>query len=217
MMLKKLQIISILLLIFVFTADGQIIKRYGLKFGLSSATQNWEINGDKNEGVRNQTGIDVGGFIDFFHASFVGVYTELHYIQKGMKENIPVTSFEYHNNVKLHYLSLSILPRLKFGLIKFDCSIFLGPRLDFLLAHKIEVTGEGPEKSTYADRYAFFVKKFRIPEAGITAGLGIQTRRLFGFLTGLEFRYSPNIQQAYSNSLWKISNSSFEFLIIIGN
>ena len=36
-------------------------------------------------------------------------------------------------------------------------------------------------------------------------------------MVGVEFRYSPNVQKALNEQSWEISNTSFEFLLTIGN
>ena len=85
----------VLALIFVISSSqAQIIRGYGLKVGTTISNQDWEyLNSSGLSGLSfdsdNRVGLNIGIFSEFLDLPFISIVTEVNYIQKGMKEEIP--------------------------------------------------------------------------------------------------------------------------------
>jgi hypothetical protein len=217
----KWSVAIFLLLVGVLSvAASQPLGRYGVKAGLTSATWNWKMAGSDVSDLERRTGVDAGIFAEWFRMPAFSLLSELHFVQKGMKNAIPVTSAEspegtgeyVRNNVRLDLLSIAVLPKLRMETGFGEVYALAGLRLDISLSQKATVEGPGPERF-YLQSFQFLVDKFRKTQMGGTVGIGA------GFdlpLTmGIEVRYSPGLQSAYAQGVSDIKNTSFEFLLTI--
>jgi hypothetical protein len=202
---------------------SQLIKRYGAKVGVTSATWNWETEGFSIRGIDARFGIDLGAYLEWFNTPIISVVSELTFVQKGMKEDIPITTTQFpdgtgevvKHNVRLDYLSLAILPkgRLETGAV--EVYAVTGVRMDISLSNSLVVVGREPLRTQSELAYQYLVDRFKTYQLGGTFGIGAQLNGWLPFSTGLEFRYSPNFHRAYSIGYWKITNRSFELMLTI--
>jgi len=225
-MISKMNRTPFLLLLVLATStivSSQPIKRYGAKIGVTSATWNWKTDGSTVRGIDNRLGLAIGVSVEWFHTSIFSLLTELHFVQKGMKENIPITTEQYpegtgefvKHNVRLDYLSFEVLPKFRFDADIAELYTIAGFRLDMSLSNSVTVEGREPLRTQSAQFYQSLVDRFKSPQFGGTIGVGVQSDSLFPLPMGMEFRYSPDFQSAYSESIWNIKNTSFEFLLTI--
>ncbi|MDP2209280.1 MAG: outer membrane beta-barrel protein [Bacteroidota bacterium] len=220
---------SVLIIFFLFSVVSigmsQPIKRYGAKIGVSSATWVWKTDGSTVCGIDNRLGLDLGASVEWFNTPTFSVLTELHFVQKGMKHNIPITTIQYpegtgefiKHNIRLDYLSFAVLPKLRLETEIFEFYVIAGVRLDMSLSNSVAVEGREPLRTYSAQGYQSLIDKFKSPQLGGTVGFGAQFDSLLLLPAGIEFRYSPNFQSAYDQYVWNIKNTSFEFLLTITN
>ncbi len=205
------------------TASSQPIKQYGAKIGLTSATWDWKTYGSTVRGIDNRLGFNLGLFVEWFDMPTFSLLTETHFVQKGMNQDIPITTYQYpegtgefiKHNVRLDYLALAVLPKLRLEAHIVELYAIAGVRLDISLSNNVSVEGREPLRTQSAQAYQSLVDKFKNPQFGATIGVGIRSDSLLLIPMGMEFRYSPNLHSAYSESIWNIKKTSFEFLLTI--
>jgi len=217
-------ILTSFLLFAVFSVGAsQSIKRCGAKVGATSSTWDWQTGGSTNQGVDARLGIDVGAYVEWFNVPAFSLISELHFVQKGMKEDIPITTQQYPNgtgefvkhSIRLDYLSFGILPKVRFETGVAEVYGIAGLRVDISLSNNVAVEGREPLRTQSAQSFQYLVDRFKNPEVGGTVGIGVQSDSLLPLPVGIEVRYSPNFQNGYSTSIWTIRNTSFEFLLIV--
>jgi hypothetical protein len=205
---------------------GQHVERFGFKVGVCSASQPMvsTTNGKADDQIESRLGLDAGCFVEWFFHPWFSLATEVHYIQKGMQESIPLTTTASPNGtgeywttiVRSNYLSIMVMPRARYAIGKIQLVAFAGPRLDLSLNNTVTVEGNQPTAGYIATVMQKSVDNYNKTQLGVSIGIGVQTDSLFGVTSGLEFRYSPNIQNAASNDVFTIRNTSFEVLLMIG-
>jgi hypothetical protein len=210
--------------LFLSEISGQIINSYGLKVGFTSSWQNEFIGGEKLNGLDNKSSINVGFYAEWFKSSWYSINTELNFSQKGVKTEIPFTSIEYpdgtgeylRSNMRLNYLSISILPNIYTEIEKVRFYAFTGPRIDIELSKSIYVSGPEPYRTYYSSGFEKNFDNYKSLQFGFTIGLGFQLKELFPFSIGLEARYNPDISKVYETKNAYIKNNSMDFLLTIG-
>jgi hypothetical protein len=210
--MKKVSVVLLLLLVFPLITYPQIINSYGMKFGAVISSPMWTKALENDSQVGKIYGFDFGGFIRINVFDNISIVPEFHFLQKGFKYPIQITSLEYPNgtgeyyNVKssASYLSLPLSISWEFYKSSFDLYVFGGARCDFVIGKN------GNEWQYYYDRFKDY-------DFGFSVGLGVQTKELIGIGTGLEFRFSPNATESYSDGYEQITNKSFEILFAIYN
>jgi hypothetical protein len=207
---KALTTLFILVLLIPLTAISQSTtvgaKSYGLKLGLSIANQDWNYTDTADFERKNRTGLDVGGFIEFFNLPYFSLMVELHYIQKGFKtKTVSVNVYDgpvedslgLEKSPRADYISMPLLAKVRYETDFLTPYLMLGPRFDYLI--------------DYNDEGAFF-SKFGTFGFGITAALGIDVMALEPINGFLEVRYSPDLVKAYSSSTLTVKNRTIEVL-----
>ncbi|MBU1297596.1 MAG: PorT family protein [Bacteroidetes bacterium] len=224
---KNIILLFALIVLFGVSSSGtsQPIKRYGAKIGVSIATWNWKTDGSAVQGIDPRLGIDFGAFVEWFDIPALSLISELHFVQKGMKQDIPITTVQYpygtgefiKHNIRLDYLSFAVLPKLRLETDIVEVYAVVGVRIDVSLSNAVAVEGREPLRSYSAQAYQSLVDRFKSTQLGGTVGIGAHFHSLLPLPTGIEFRYSPNFQCAYAKYLWNIKNTSFELLLTITN
>ncbi|MCX6167790.1 MAG: porin family protein [Ignavibacteriales bacterium] len=195
----------------VSTTPAQLIKNYGIKAGSTSTTQSW--NWPAQSGViansEPQQGLDVGFFVEWFDLPALSAITEIHYTQKGSKENtnIMITDLQHPDgtgrflsySTRISYLTIPVLLKVRMNLGLFAPYLFAGPRFDYKLSSSSTSISYDPNKL----------------DIGGTFGIGLDLAPILPSRFALEFRYSPTFQDCYSNNSLKVRNSSMEFLVAL--
>ncbi len=214
----------IFLIVFLFSiADSQPIRQYGIKAGFSLATMKWVTAGITDNQIRNRLGFDVGGFIEWFEDPLFSFISELDYVQKGMREDIPVTTEQYPDGTgeffkydcRIDLLSFSLLPKARIEMGGVELYAIAGVRLDYSLSNSVSVEGEEPFSKYTEQAFQSFFDHFKRTQFGGTFGAGVQLKSILPFPAGIEIRYSPNWQNTYSDRYWNIRSRSFEFLLTV--
>jgi len=201
----KSRIVGIVCLcVFISTiARTQFIRGYGLKVGAVSATQTWDYKINVNFPTERRWGIDVGAYVEILDIPYISLLGELHYIQKGFSITLPVTTLaqpgctgEYvTKRPRVDYLSVPLLVKLRLDMGMVVPYFFVGPRLDILIAKE----PEGIQA---------VLDNFKNTDVGVSLGAGFEVPLTIISAALVEFRYSPSLNEAFSNNNLTVKNQS---------
>lgn len=174
---------------------SQPIKRYGAKIGFCSATWDWKTDGSTVRGIDNRLGLDLGAFVEWFNTQTFSALTEVHFVQKGMKQNIPITTYQYpdgtgefiKHDIRLDYLSFVVLPKVRFEIEIFEFYMVAGMRIDLSLSNNVSVEGRESFRTYSAKGYQSLIDNFKSPQLGGTVGFGAQINSFLPLPVGIEF------------------------------
>jgi opacity protein-like surface antigen len=210
--MKKIILIAAIGLLY-YSSEAQLIRGYGIKAGTVGAGQDWTYAGFLSGSMDTKTrwGIDAGGYVEWLDIPFVSFLTECHYIQKGFKISIPVTTLafpegtgEYQERFpQMNYVSIPIMAKVRMSMPLFTPYIIGGIHYDILL-------------STSGDGFDEVIKNTKNYDTGVTIGAGVESNVLPKITVGLEFRYSPSVMDIYSTDNLKVRNHSVEVLGYVG-
>lgn len=202
------------LIIFISSSQAQIIRGYGLKVGATISNQEWEYS--KESGLSgssfdtdNRFGFNIGIFSEFLNIPFVSIVTELNYIQKGMKKELPVTTVTQPDgtgefvtwDTRVDYINISAFGKLRFNVGLFSPYILLGPKIDFEIKKtnslgSVNVVEEGFNKNRF----------------GFKVGIGTEIN-LLSFTLLAEILYDADFNELYENKNLKVNSNSFNFRV----
>ena len=202
-------------LIFVFSSSqAQIIRGYGLKLGTTISNQNWEYSNSSGLSgasfkTDNRIGLNIGIFSEFLNLPFISVVTEVNYIQKGMKEEVPVTTVTQPDGTgefitwetRVDYINISAFGKFRLNVGIFSPYVILGPKIDFEIYKKdsfgqVNVVAENFDKNRF----------------GLKFGIGTEVN-LLSFSLLAEFLYDVDFNELYENENLKVNSNSFDFRI----
>ena len=207
----KSKCIVLLTLIIHANSLSQAIRTIGVKVGGVTANQSWTYSSTPALPTERRWGIDVGVFFEWFNMPVFSLSSELHFIQKGMKLTLPITTPQNPEGTgefktlspRVDYFSFPILAKARLNDDVFSPYLVAGPRVDFLL-------------QTKAEGFQAVLDKFEKVEFGATVGAGFDIHTFANGNLGFEFRFSPSLKDGYSTQFLNVRNSSMEFLIVAG-
>jgi len=204
---------KIVLMMLVVTAgylnfcNAQLLKNCGLKIGVTSADQKYDLKLAPGLETKRRVGFNVGAFAEWFDVPLFSLVTQVEYTQRGMGQDFIVTGPSGPNPIgvktlysRLDYVSVPILGKLRFPSGPVSPYIVAGPRADFLVGYKSD---EGAFNSVY--------DKFKKTSFGGSAGIGIQIESLLPIAVLAEARYNFDFADSYETDLLKVRNSAFDF------
>lgn len=183
------------------TAGAEGGPRFGLKAGVSLATQEFDhVYGWGDTGWR--MGLDVGVSAEWYDQGRVSLLTEVRYVQKGVIEervvtgpNDPVGQLREFES-RVDYVSVPLLVRL--DLLGGDIRPYLaaGPRVDVNVSHR----ADNLHSPVYdgLDRW----------DLGADLVCGVRIRRF-----SLEGRYGHTFGHSYESAVLKVRNRSTSLLL----
>lgn len=207
--MKKLLFLLILILS-VNQSDAQILKSYGLKVALTSATQIYNYSYPPWPGfgpdVKRRIGFNVALYAEWLNLPIVSIVSQMEYAQRGMGEEISITTASSPEPIRteirdkrLDYLSIPILAKLSFPIGIVTAYALIGPRIDFLLGYHDEfIVGN----SIYED--------FKNKMLGGSLGCGFSFIDLLPTTLSIEFRYNIDFDDSYDTNLLKVRNSAYD-------
>lgn len=200
-------LIGIIILIVNISASAKIINYYGIKLGVTKASQNWNYpNLDiKRDGAI--WGITAGAFSEFLNFHYFTFVSEMYYVPKGMSEKYEKTTVEnpagtgeiFELTNKLDYLSFSFLAKIKTKYNNLIPFISIGPRLDIQLKNHIE------------KGYEIIYNNFKKTIYGLSVALGSEIKLPVNFKILIEFQYNSDLSFPYKTDELRIKNNSFDF------
>lgn len=189
--------------------DAQTVQHIGIKGGVVLASQRWHYTQmDWTLDNLYRTGIDVGLFAEWSFVAPVSLLTEMHVVQKGMKERAMLiteaspdgTGASVELTPEVDYLSFPLLIKYRTPFSAGDLYGIFGPHIAFLIAKK-------------NDGFSLVMDRFSKVDVGVSLGGGWETTALTGSPVGIEARFSPGLYHIYSTPLLTVSNTSFEVLL----
>ncbi|MCZ7604078.1 MAG: PorT family protein [Melioribacteraceae bacterium] len=211
--MKKVCFVFALLFI-LSTSQAQIIRGFGLKVGTTISNQDWKYSNSSGlSGLSfdsdSRVGINLGIFTEFLNVPFIGIVTEVNYIQKGMKKEVPVTTISQPDgtgefvtwNTRVDYINISAYGKLRINAGLFTPYILVGPKIDF----EINKTNSLGPVNVVEDNF----NKNRF---GLKVGLGTEIN-LLSFKLLAEFLYDADFKELYENENLKVNSNSFDLRV----
>ena len=211
--MKKVCFVFALLFV-LSTSQAQIIRGYGLKVGSTISNQDWKYSNSSGlSGLSfdtdNRVGINFGIFTEFLNVPFISIVTEANYIQKGMKEEVPVTTVSQPDgtgefvtwNTRVDYINISAFGKLRINAGLFTPYVLFGPKIDFEI-----------NKTNSLGPVNVVEENFNKNRLGLKVGIGTEINlMLFNLLT--EFLYDADFNELYENENLKVNSNSFDLRI----
>jgi hypothetical protein len=204
--MKSRLVLIVCLMSVASTAEGQLIRGFGIKAGPVISRQSWDYKVPVDLPIEARWGLDAGVFIEAPDIPFVSVLGECHYTQKGFKITTTVTtaqspegSGKMTSTPRVDYLSLPILLKLRLNLGMITPYIIAGPRFDLLV-------------SKSSEGYGLVYDHLKKNDVGASFGLGAELPAEIVAAFVAEIRYSPSFSKAYDNGVLIVKNQSLELL-----
>jgi len=204
--MKKL--VVILVLFFISITNAQILNNYGLKIGGTLTHQDWDYTNNLfNFEPDNAIGFTVGVFGEFLDVSNFDIVGELNFIQRAVKEELPVTTAQNPEGdgttwtwkLKIHYLNLSVLAKAKLNLNFITPYILAGPTYGFEISKSVN-----DESNFYDD--------FNKSQFGIKFGVGSEFQvSTINFLA--EFSFNKSLNSLYKNDNVEVISYFYDFRV----
>ena len=202
------------IILFVASSEAQIIKSYGLKLGITSASQNWDYSNTSGFSYLSfdsdsRIGMNVGLFAEFLDLPFLSVVAEANYFQKGMKDQIPETTTAQPDgtgkfitwDTRVDYINISAFGKLRYDLGILSPYVLLGPKIDFELNKKNSL---GPinvvEENFKKNRFGFKI--------GVGSEISLGSIHLLA-----ELLYDIDTNELYKSENLKVKSNSFDLRI----
>ena len=207
--MKKIYLILILFSV-VSTAQAQLVIGYGIKAGGTISIQEWEYDNWLPElNPDNRWGFNVGVFSEFLYISYFSFVTELNYVQKGMKKDLPVTTVtnpdgtgEYITwDTRVDYLNFSAMGKLRLDFSLFTPYLLIGPKIDFEINQENSLGFSNIVEENFNDvMYGFKI------------GVGSEFK-FDSFNLLAEILYDYNFNDLYKGEYLTVTSDSFDFRI----
>jgi len=195
-------------LIFISITNAQLLNNYGLKIGGTLTHQDWNyINNIFSFEPDNALGFTVGVFGEFLDMNNFEIVSELNFIQRSVKEEIPFTTIQNPEedgttmiwNLKINYIDLTVLAKVKLNLNFITPYILAGPTYGFEISKSVN-----DESNFYDD--------FNKSQFGIKFGAGSEFQVLtINFLA--EFSFNKILNSLYKNENVKVTSYSYDFRV----
>jgi DNA-binding protein YbaB len=189
----------ILLFLIVFisgVSQAQLLRGAGIKLGLTIANQDWDhtiIAVDPN----SRAGFNIGVFAEFLDMPVFSVVAELNYVQKGVSDlEAEIADQLFDGSVRLNYLNISALGKLRMDFIAVSPYLVAGPKLD------IELSRDAVVNNLVIDNF----KKERL---GFKIGLGTEIHLMFASVL-VEVLYDADFNELYNRNNLSISTRSYD-------
>lgn len=204
--MKKMLILLAILSLTVTTINAQFVRGYGLKVGSTLSNQDWDYDNSSgfNFNPDNRIGLNVGLFAELLDIPFFSVVTEFNYIQKGMTDELNITTADNPSGIskvewdsRLDYINISVLGKFRLNYLLFRPYLLLGPKIDFEIVKESNLSG-GLEDDFESNRI------------GLKAGIGTEIN-LLPVTIMAELLYDADLNELYENENLKVNTSSFDF------
>jgi len=213
---KTLFLLFLTLATFSYPTNAQLLKGYGVKLALTSATQSFAYSNTpfpvSGPDIKRRLGFGVAAYAEWFNNPIFSVLSQVEYIQRGIGEKITVTGEQGPTPIgtevrdkRLDYLSILIPAKATLAPGIVSPYIFAGPRADFLLGYHDEFF---VRQSIYQD--------FKKTMLGGSFGAGVEITGPLPNAVSLEFLYNIDFSNSYDTSLLKIRNSAYDIWVGIG-
>lgn len=183
---------------------------YGLKLGMTAATQTFEYpNVDIELDYEYRYGFNSGIYVEFPTFEYLSLISDFYYLQRGMYSEINGTiradneqgyiEKKLKDDNRLDYLGISLSSKLNKKIGIFTPYLLGGLRYEFLL-----------NKET-SDLYENVYSKYKGNIFGLLLGVGTEINTLFPLPVLVEWEYDYDITDVKISESFNIKNKSFEF------
>jgi hypothetical protein len=187
-------------------SSAQLLRHYGVKVALTSATQRYQLTLDPGLGTKRRVGFNVGAFAEWLDIPPFSLVSQVEYAQRGMGQDFVLTGPSGPTPIgvrtlysRLDYLSIPIVAKLRFPMGLIAPYILAGPRVDILLGYRSD---ENAFNAVY--------DKFKKTSVGGSAGVGIELESVLPFTVLAEVRYNFDFADSYETDFLKVRNNSFD-------
>ncbi len=202
--MKKLIVLSLVLLVSVFSANAQ--SGFGVKAGFSfNSMSDIEINSLKHDIVNNKTGFHVGVLYKIDATRVLSIQPELLYVQKGgtldLSEMARPESYAGNSryDIKSHHLQLPVNIQVGLDLMLFRPFVMVSPYLSYMMS------------KDFSSENSFSWSKNKLGYGvGLGAGLDIWKFQVSGKYNwdlgkASEFKWGNNIFKGAKNRSFELS------------
>jgi opacity protein-like surface antigen len=206
--------LTLILFSFISTSQAQFVRGFGFKAGTTISNQDWQYSNSSGlSGLSfepdSRAGWNIGIFIELLDIPLLSIVTEVNYAQKGMKQEVPVTTVNQPDgtgdfvtwNTRVDYLNISAFGKLRLNVGLFTPYILLGPKIDFEI-----------NKETSFDQLNEVEENFNKNIFGFKVGVGTEINLLSLNLLA-EILYDADFNELYENQNLKVNSNSFELRI----
>jgi opacity protein-like surface antigen len=207
-LMKKLILFFVLLFITTSTINAQFLRGWGIKVGATFAKQDWEYSSLSSDLMNpdKRTGLNAGIFAEFLKAPVFSIVGELNYVQKGFKDTFIQTTatnpdgvgVESDYNLRVDYINISALAKLRYDLGIIRPYIVVGPKVDFEISKVLSLD--------IIDEVSNSFKKERL---GLKVGFGTEINLITTTLLA-EFIYDADFNALYDQQNLKVNTNSFD-------
>jgi hypothetical protein len=203
----------------VFTVQAQI--SVGFRGGVNIANYTFKSSSDKFKADK-LTLLTVGVPVEFNFNKYFALQAELNFVQKGFKLNeeqsFPLASsiyihYIYDYNLKVNWLEIPVLAKVKFRIPKLDVGLFLGPSIGYALnvksagATTTNIVKDGVIAKTSTEEGGFLRNwQHNRLDVGLNVGGEINYKRAY-----LDIRYQLGFIDMLKNTNLANPNSSHSY------
>ena len=181
--------------------NAQLIRGAGIKVGATFSKQNWDYSSSGDTEKYDRTGLNLGGFIEFFDNPLLTLVTEINYVQKGITREteipIPGPNPVVSTDKRIDYLNLAALGKVRLNLGLVEPYVLAGPKIDFELTKENE---QDIENNFQKGRWGLKV--------GVGSEINLLPLNLFA-----EILYDADFNELYDNQNLKIETNSVDLRI----
>ena len=206
----KFILVFMLVLLFNY-CNGQLLKSYGCKVAITSATQQYDYSDGFKLDNKRRIGWGVAIYAEWFNLPIFSMISQIEYIQRGMGlefshpgSSSPAILSTETLYQRLAYLSIPILVKLTAPLPLLEPYIFFGPCIDFLLGYKDDF-GYSPS----------IIESYKKNLWGGSVGGGIDFNKILPLPICIEFRYNIDFSNSFSDKYKTIKNSAYDLWLCI--
>jgi hypothetical protein len=210
--MRKIAIqLTLFLLLCGEVSNAQLIKSYGFKLALTSASQNIEYStppwawwtGSKTSA---KIGFNIAAFAEWFDYPFFSVVSQIEYANRGTHLVYQLPGGTGSTDGSVNYLSIPILAKVVVPMGVVSPYFLVGPRADFLVGyHEFAVLLSG--NPTYQD---LLYNDFKKVVVGGSIGVGVQFGSLLPVNALVELRYNIDFIDSYDKNNLKVRNNAID-------
>jgi hypothetical protein len=203
------------------SVQAQLLKGYGAKVGINSATSKIDLTlaGSENSEIagKRRAGINAALFVEGLKLSFVSVLAQVEYAQRGFVEEQQETGLNGENldivraSSRLDYVSLPVLIKLQPSVKSVSPFVIFGPRFDFLVNREA-----GKYRFTSVTIASSSSELFNDHAFGGTVGVGLAASKFWAVPVFVEVRYNFDFTDNIDLETLRAKNNAVDVWLGIG-
>jgi hypothetical protein len=212
LIMKKIIIqLTLALLLCGGVSNAQLIKSYGFKLALTSASQNFEYStppwawwtGSKTSA---KIGFNIAAFVEWFDHPVFSVVSQIEYANRGTHLVYQLPGGTRSTDGSVNYLSIPILAKVVVPMGAVSPYFLVGPRADFLVGYQefVVLLSGNPN---YRD---LLYSDFKKAMVGGSIGVGVQFDSLLPVSALVELRYNIDFIDSYDKNNLKVHNNAID-------